>query len=77
MFTVVLGTNDRSDQSSPGRVEINSTVARTHPEWLTVSNNWIDYDLGVITLPSPVPLSAVVQPACLPTLADTGNSYSG
>ena len=77
MFTVVLGTNDRSDQSSPGRVEINSTVARTHPEWLTVSNNWIDYDLGVITLPSPVPLSAHVQPACLPTLADTGNSYSG
>ena len=44
----MLGTNDRTDSSAPGRVVINSTEARTHPEWLTVSNNWIDNDLGVI-----------------------------
>ena len=48
LFTVLLGVVDRFDMSSPGRLEINSTSASVHPEWLTTSNNWIDNDLGVI-----------------------------
>ncbi|XP_059472528.1 brachyurin-like isoform X2 [Neocloeon triangulifer] len=63
--SVIVGTNQPLNHSSPGYLEVFDTIRTPHPKY---DSGLLDYDIALLTLARDVPLGENIQPVLLPRL---------